>query len=42
MGTQGIIVQPGQGLVANDAPGRSIVLKLRCDETDGSVGSVGL
>src|ERR1700704_6846528 len=37
MGTQGIVVQPGQGLVVNYAPGRSIVLKLRCDETDGSV-----
>ena len=37
MGTQGIVVQPGQGLVANYAPGRSIVLKLRCDETDGSI-----
>jgi len=37
MGTQGIVVQPEQGLVANYAPGRSIVLKLRCDETDGSI-----
>src|SRR6195256_4786028 len=37
MGMQGIVVQPGQGLVANYAPGRSIVLKLRCDETDGSI-----
>ena len=37
MGTQGIVVQPGQGSVANYAPGRSIVLKLRCDETDGSI-----
>ena len=37
MGTQGIVVQPGQGLMANYAPGRSIVLKLRCDETDGSI-----
>src|SRR5260370_27868677 len=37
MGTQGIVVQPGQGLVANYAPGRSIVLKLRCDESDGSI-----
>jgi quercetin dioxygenase-like cupin family protein len=37
MGTQGIVVQPGQGLVANYTPGRSIVLKLRCDETDSSI-----
>lgn len=37
MGRQGIVVQPGQGLVANYSPGRSIVLKLRCDETDGSI-----
>src|SRR5216683_4751999 len=37
MSTQGIVVPPGQGLVANYAPGRSIVLKLRCDETDGSI-----
>jgi quercetin dioxygenase-like cupin family protein len=37
MGTQGIVVQPGQGPVANYAPGRSIVLKLRCDETEGSI-----
>jgi mannose-6-phosphate isomerase-like protein (cupin superfamily) len=37
MGMQGIVVQPGQGLVVNYAPGRSIVLKLRCDETDGSI-----
>jgi quercetin dioxygenase-like cupin family protein len=37
MGTQGIVVQPGQGLVANYAPGRSIVLKLRCDEAEGSI-----
>src|SRR5258708_23913731 len=37
MGTQGIVVQPGQGLVANHAPGCLIVLKLRCDETDGSI-----
>ncbi len=35
--TQGIVVQPGQGEVANYAPGRSIVLKLRCAETDGSI-----
>jgi mannose-6-phosphate isomerase-like protein (cupin superfamily) len=37
MGTQGIVVPPGQGLVANYAPGRSIVLKLRCSETAGSI-----
>src|SRR6266567_6764362 len=37
MGMQGIVVQPGQGLVASYTPGRSIVLKLRCDETDGSI-----
>lgn len=37
MGAQGIVVLPGQGRVANYTPGRSIVLKLRCDETDGSI-----
>jgi quercetin dioxygenase-like cupin family protein len=37
MGRQGIVVQPGQGPIANYAPGRSIVLKLRCDETAGSI-----
>jgi quercetin dioxygenase-like cupin family protein len=37
MGKQGIVVPPGQGLVANYTPGRSIVLKLRCGETDGSI-----
>jgi uncharacterized cupin superfamily protein len=35
--TQGIVVQPGQGKVANYTPGRSIVLKLRGAETDGSI-----
>jgi quercetin dioxygenase-like cupin family protein len=37
MSTQGIVIQPGQGLVANYTPGRSIVLKLRCDETGDSI-----
>jgi len=37
MGKQGIVVQPGQGPVANYAPERSIILKLRCVETDGSI-----
>jgi quercetin dioxygenase-like cupin family protein len=37
MGTQGIVMQPGQGAVANYAPGRSIVLKLLCDQTDRSI-----
>jgi mannose-6-phosphate isomerase-like protein (cupin superfamily) len=35
--TQGIVVQPGQGEVANYSPGRSIALKLRCQETDNSI-----
>jgi quercetin dioxygenase-like cupin family protein len=37
MATQGIVVQPGQGLVANYTPGRSIVLKLGCGETGDSI-----
>lgn len=37
MSTQGIVVQPEQGRVVTYTPGRSIVLKLRCDETDGSI-----
>ena len=37
MGKQGIVVQPGQGPVANYTPGRSIIIKLRCVETDGSI-----
>jgi quercetin dioxygenase-like cupin family protein len=37
VGKQGVVVQAGQGLVANYAPGRSIILKLRCDETGGSI-----
>jgi mannose-6-phosphate isomerase-like protein (cupin superfamily) len=37
MGTQGIVVQPGQGLVANYTAGRSIVLKLQCGATDDSI-----
>src|SRR6266851_10053394 len=37
MGTQGIVVQPGQGLVANYTPGRSIVLKLLCGATGDSI-----
>ena len=37
MGRQGIVVQPGQGPVVNYTPERSIILKLRCVETDGSI-----
>ena len=37
MGAQGIVVQPGQGPVANYAPGRSIVLKLLGEATGGSI-----
>src|SRR3954471_9236146 len=37
MGRQSIVVQPGQGPVASYTPGRSIILKLRCVETDGSI-----
>jgi mannose-6-phosphate isomerase-like protein (cupin superfamily) len=37
MSTQGVVVQPGQGPLANYTAGRSIMLKLRCDETDGSI-----
>jgi quercetin dioxygenase-like cupin family protein len=37
MGMQGIVVQPGQGLVANYAPGRSIALKQLCSATDDSI-----
>jgi quercetin dioxygenase-like cupin family protein len=37
MSIQGIVVQPGQGPVANYAPGRSIVLKLLGGETGGSI-----
>jgi quercetin dioxygenase-like cupin family protein len=37
MGTQGIVVHPGQGPVATYAPGREIILKLKCAETDGSI-----
>lgn len=37
MSRQGIVVQPGQGSVANYAPGRSIMLKLQCDETADSI-----
>jgi quercetin dioxygenase-like cupin family protein len=37
MGKQGIVVPPGQGPVANYTPGRSIILKLQCAETDGSI-----
>ena len=37
MGTQGIVVPPGEGPVANYAPGRSIVLKLLGRQTDGSI-----
>ena len=34
---QGIVVPPGQGAVANYAPGRSIVLKLLGEATGGSI-----
>lgn len=34
MGAQGIVVRPGQ---APTSPGRSFSLKLRCDETGGSI-----
>jgi quercetin dioxygenase-like cupin family protein len=37
MSAQGIVVQPGQGLVASYSPGRSIILKLQCDETADSI-----
>ena len=37
MGARGIVVQPGQGPVANYTPSRSIILKLPCAETDGSI-----
>jgi quercetin dioxygenase-like cupin family protein len=37
MAKQGIVVPPGQGPVANYTPGRSIILKLQCAETDGSI-----
>jgi quercetin dioxygenase-like cupin family protein len=37
MGAQGIVVQPGQGLVASYAPGRSIVLKLLSGATGDSI-----
>jgi quercetin dioxygenase-like cupin family protein len=37
MAKQGVVVPPGQGPVANYAPGRSIILKLQGGETDGSV-----
>jgi mannose-6-phosphate isomerase-like protein (cupin superfamily) len=36
MGTQGIVIPPGQGAAANYGPGWSNVVKLQCDETDGS------
>jgi quercetin dioxygenase-like cupin family protein len=35
--SRGIVIQPGQGAVANYAPGRSIVLKLLSGETGGSI-----
>jgi quercetin dioxygenase-like cupin family protein len=34
---QGIVVPPGQGPVANYSPGRSIAIKLGCEETDRSI-----
>lgn len=37
MRTQGIVIQPGQGLVASYTPGRWIVLKLLSAATGGSV-----
>ena len=37
MEKRGIVVQPGQGPMANYTPERSIMLKLQCDETDGSI-----
>jgi quercetin dioxygenase-like cupin family protein len=37
MSTRGIVVPPGQGPVANYAPGRSSVLKLLGEATGGSV-----
>ena len=37
MTTQGIIVQPGQGLVATYTPERSSVLKLLCEATGNSI-----
>lgn len=37
MSTQGFVVQPGQGPMANYTPGRSIILKLQCDETADSI-----
>src|SRR5499426_234236 len=37
MGTQGIVVPPGQGLVVNYTPGRSIVLKLLGGATGDSI-----
>ena len=36
MAKQGIVVPPGRGAAANYAPGWSNVVKLQCDETDGS------
>ena len=37
MGVQGIVVQPGQGPVSSFTPGRSIVMKLLCGQTDDSI-----
>src|SRR5262245_11723732 len=37
MGAQGIVVQPGQGLVASYTPGRSIVMKLLGGATGDSI-----
>ena len=37
MRAQGIVVQPGQGLVSSFTPGRSIVLKLLGGETGDSI-----
>jgi quercetin dioxygenase-like cupin family protein len=37
MGTQGVVVMPGQGSVWNTSPGRSLVLKLLGGATAGSI-----
>ena len=37
MGARGVVVLPGQGVVWNTSPGRSLVLKLLGGATDGSI-----
>jgi len=37
MGAQGIVVQPGEGLVSSTAPGRSFALKLLGGATGDSI-----